>query len=103
MAGQVCKIIINNLIRGLILSLEEILFNESLCEKFGMCDSDRLSYIQKMANIDLAVYSGDRDKLPEGGLCGIVREMQEKYGMITDEVWVLYNRIMTHEDMDSTL
>jgi len=40
--------------------------------------------IQRMADIDIAAYQGG--KVPDGGLVGIMKELEEK-GVLTAEIW----------------
>lgn len=85
MAGPRCKAILNGIVQGLIKALETILTNDQMSGSLGSLRDD---WLQRLANCDLAVYSGDSSLLPDGGLCQIVLEM-ENAGLVTDEVWLV--------------
>lgn len=89
MAGAACKVIINMLLRALIQAVESILLNANI-NQGKIPEPIRLSLVQRLADIDLATYTGDF--MPSGGVRGIVREM-EKYGLVTDEVWQILNNL----------
>lgn len=90
MAGAACKVIINMFIRALTNALEVILTNPSI-HLGKIPDAARLKLIQRLADVDLSVYEGDTDLMPEGGLTGIIFELQ-RYGLVTDEVWQVLHR-----------
>lgn len=88
MAGAACKIIINNGYKALMSSLEEVVMSPLVRGPMlppEYCDV----IIQKLADIDIAAYKGE--KIPHGGLFGILKELEEK-GVITPEVWEIYNK-----------
>lgn len=88
MAGAACKIIINNGYAAASRALEKILMHPLV--RGPMIDvehADRL--IQRMADIDQAAFTGG--KVPDGGLRGIMIELEEK-GVLTEEVWTIYSR-----------
>lgn len=91
MAGAACKVIINMLLRALIQSVETILLNANI-NQGKIPEPTRLALVQRLADIDLATYTGDF--MPSGGVRGIVREMQ-KYDLVTDEVWSILNNLDT--------
>lgn len=89
MAGAACKVIINMMLRALIQAVETILLDASI-NQGKIPETVRLTLIQRLADIDLATYTGDF--MPSGGVRGIVREMQ-KYDLVTAEVWAILNNI----------
>lgn len=90
MAREACKIIINNGVQALISSIERILIDKDVYT--GRLPEDvRLSLIQRLADLDLAVYEGNTALMGEGGLTGILIEL-EKHGLVTDEVWSIYHK-----------
>lgn len=91
MSGPRCKIIINGIVQGLIGALEDVLTDGLLMLEVDVKKKD--DWLQRLANCDLAVYDGNGRLLPDGGLCGIVLEM-EKAGLVTDEVWY----VLRHPD-----
>lgn len=97
MAGPACKVIINNQTHGLSAALETILTNSDI---YGVCqkltDTKRLELLQRLADIDLAAYSGNPmewsgNPMPAGGLAGIVVELEE-VGLVTAEVWEILRK-----------
>lgn len=94
MAGAACKVIINMFMRALISAVEMILLNPNI-NQGKIPEADRLMLIQRLADIDIAAYTGDF--MPSGGVRGIVRQMQ-KYDLVTDEVWVLLNNVESAAD-----
>lgn len=90
MAGPACKIIINNLIRAISTSLEEIL--KSPLVRGGVMISDRRAnaYLQRLADLDLALYSNESRILDPGAsgdsLQKVVTDLVAD-GVFTAEVW----------------
>lgn len=84
MSGPRCKIILNGIVQGLIKALEDVLTDSMLMLEVDVKKKD--DWLQRLANCDLAVYDGNNELLPEGGLCQIVLEM-EKAGLVTSEIW----------------
>lgn len=85
MSGAVCKVIINMLVQGLMKALETILITPAIHQD-KLPNDVRMGLIQKLADLDLALYSGDKALLPGGGLAEIVKTL-ERHGLVTDEVW----------------
>lgn len=96
MAGAACKVIINMSLRALIQAVETILLNPQI-NQGKIPENDRLMLVQRLADIDLATYTGDF--MPSGGVRGIVMEMQ-KHGLVTDEVWMILSQLdrIKHEN-----
>lgn len=90
MAGAACKVVINNGVRALIDGVERILLDSDIHQD-KIPHRDRMVLVQRLADIDIAAFTGDASLLPAGGVIGIVNELQE-YGLITDEVWRVFNR-----------
>lgn len=89
MAGPRCKAILNGIVGGLTKALETVLISDQLME--GVDETVRQDWLQRLASCDMAVYSGEVGMLPEGGLAGIVLEM-EKHKLVTDEVWYVLRK-----------
>lgn len=92
MAGAACKIIIDDLIRSLNSSLEQVLMSPLVRDNMlSACECDKL--IQRMANIDLRTYVGAEveNTMQGDGLVEILKTLQ-RCGVITSEVWVILNR-----------
>lgn len=90
MAREACKIIIDNGVRALVDSIERILIDKDVYEG-RLPENVRLALIQRLADTDLSVFEGDTNLMPEGGLTGILLELQ-KYGLVTEEVWLVYRK-----------
>lgn len=86
MARAACKIIINGGYIAASQSLEKILMHP-LVRGVMIDESHADSLIQRMADIDLAAYSGGT--IPEGGLVSIMKELEE-CGVFTKEIWGIY-------------
>jgi len=89
MAKAACKIIINGGYIAASQSLEKILMHP-LVRGVMIPEEYADQLIQRMADIDLAAYSGG--KVPEGGLVGIMKELEEK-GVFTPEIWWIYREV----------
>lgn len=102
MAAQACKIIINNLVAALMKALESILVSEHL-HRGRIPERERLALIQRLADLDVATYTGNVELLHKGGLAGVVKVLEE-YGLVTDEVWEILRepveRLEDHNDVD---
>lgn len=88
MAGAACKVIIDNGIRGLSQSLETVLMSPLVRDRMlpsRECDQ----MIQYLADIDIATYEGLQ--VPYGGLRGVMMKL-ESAGVLTDEVWKVFNK-----------
>lgn len=93
MAKAACKIIINGGYIAASQSLEKILMHPLV--RGVMISSEHADLlIQRMADIDIAAYSGG--VVPEGGLVGIMRELEEE-GVFTPEIWNIYGRPEVNE------
>lgn len=86
MAKEACKIIINNGLAAVSRSLEEILMSPLVRGKMLGADVCQ-EYIQKLADIDIATYSGM--SVPHGGLRGIMKDL-EANGVFTAEIWEVF-------------
>lgn len=87
MAGPACKTIINNLTRAVSESLEEIL--KSPLVRGGVMISDRQAnaYLQRLVDLDLALYSFDSRALDSGdSLQRVVTDLVAD-GVFTAEIW----------------
>jgi hypothetical protein len=85
MARAACKIIINDGVGALAKSIEKVLTHPLVRDKMlssAHCDA----LIQRLANVDRAAYDPECCKMPEGGLRGILVELQNE-GVITEEVF----------------
>lgn len=90
MAGAACKIIINNGVSGLSLSLERVL-TSPLVRGVMISEEQCGKYIQRLADIDLAAYDPDNHKMPNGGLVGLMEDLTAD-GVFTDEIWEVFKR-----------
>lgn len=88
MAGAACKVVINNGVKALMGAIERILLSKEI-HADRLLESVRLDLIQRLADVDIATYTGK--EAPVGGLTGILVEL-ERYGLVTDEVWQIYCR-----------
>jgi hypothetical protein len=88
MAGAACKVVINNGVKALMESIERILLDVQIHAN-RLTDDERLDLIQRLADVDISTYTGKES--PMGGLTGILIEL-EGHGLVTDEVWQIYNR-----------
>lgn len=93
MAGLACKAIINNGVRALAESLEQILTHPLVRDvKITAAECDAL--IQVMADVDLAAYDPRPAIAPvlAGKMAGLSHVMLhlEKAGVLTPEVWAIY-------------
>jgi len=100
MAGAACKVIINNGVRALIESTERILTDPTIHQD-KIPYEDRMALIQKLADIDIVAMTGNVSIMPVGGVVSIVEELQN-YGLVTDEVWEVFNRPSLKESKHST-
>ncbi len=82
MAGIVCKAAINSLIIALMEALERILTDPDIHGN-KVPESARNRMIQEMADLDLATYRG---------LSKILLTLQDDYGVVSDDVWVILNK-----------
>lgn len=85
MAGVACKIIINQLIRGLSESLERILSNPLVREggKISAKEADIL--LDRLVHLDLDSADG-AGTAGSDGLLAIIADLVRR-GIVTDEVW----------------
>ena len=90
MAGTACKIIINNGVGGLSASLEKVLTSPYV-RGVMISEAKSTSYIQRLAEIDLATYDPQANVMPEGGLCGMLEDLYAD-GVFTDEIWAVFQR-----------
>lgn len=90
MAGAACKTIIDMIMRALINAIEVILLNPNI-NQGKIPEPKRLELIQRLADVDLSMYEGNTDLLPEGGLTGILFEFQ-RYGLVTEEIWEILRK-----------
>lgn len=88
MAGAACKVVINQIIRAIVAAVERILLDPDV-HTGRLTDAERALYIQRLADLDLATYTGA--PMPRGGVAGILVEL-EKHGIVTDEVWQILRR-----------
>lgn len=96
MSGQVCKIIIDNGVWGLSESLRQILTDPNL--NLGKIpDRIRMGMIDKLSRIDVAAYTGG--EVPVYGLGGIMVQLEEDYGLITEDVWKVFVRPVIDVDV----
>lgn len=91
MAAAACKIIINNGLQALMQGLEKILLDPDIYGSFDLPELDRLELVQRLADCDLAVYTGNASLLPEKGLSGVLADLQA-HGLVTDEVWTVFQK-----------
>lgn len=89
MAGAACKVVINQGMIAMTRAVERILINPAV-HGDRIPDKERLELIQRLADCDIAVYSGGT--LPEGGVAGILVELEEKWKVVTPEVWEIYRK-----------
>lgn len=82
MAGIVCKAAINSLTIALMEALERILTDPDI-HGDKIPESARNKMIQQMADLDLATYKG---------LSNILLTLQNDYGVVSDDVWVILNK-----------
>ena len=54
-------------------------------------EAKRLAILERLARVDVAAYTGDREMLPEGGLAGILCELEEAK-LVTDDVWTVLRK-----------
>lgn len=88
MAGAACKVIINQGLRGLIEGIERVLIDPAVHQD-RIPEKEREELIQRLADVDLASYSGQG--MPEGGAAGILLAL-EKWNVVTPEVWEVFKR-----------
>lgn len=88
MAGAACKVVINNGLRAMIDSAERILIDPDV-HQGRIPEKERCGLIQRLADVDLATYSGKG--MPEGGAAGILVAL-ERWGVVTAEVWEVFKR-----------
>lgn len=85
MAGAACKVLANNGVRALTVSLERILteaeLNGGLIE-----DGERRKLIQAMADIDAVIMHGGTVEM---SLVDIMRRLEE-IGVLSPDVWSVY-------------
>jgi len=83
MAGAACKVIINNGLRALTTSLEQILVEMPLSNK--MDENTRQTMIQDLADVDIASLTGNSS-------CGLIDIMErlQSLGILSDDVWRVY-------------
>lgn len=85
-----CKVIINNVMAAIVESVEKILVDENL-HQGKIPYIDRMRMVDKLRDIDLAAYSGD--KIPEGGVVSIIQELEDKWMVIeVPDVWRLLRK-----------
>lgn len=89
MAGAACKVIINNGVRALTTSLEQILITMPLDGLLS--EKDRKEMIQELADVDIASYSGGSGVAPSASLISIMERLQS-LGILSDDVWQIYQR-----------
>lgn len=90
MAKAACKVIINGTMQALVTGIEKILTTPAIHQDLIPTD-ERNALIQRLADVDLAAYSGDGGLLPAGGAAGILVDL-EGYGLISPEVWNVLRR-----------
>ena len=88
MAGAACKVVIDQGLAALISAIERILLDPDV-HGGRIPEQDRLDLIQRLADCDLAIYSGG--PVPAGGVAGILMDL-EKWGVVTPEVWEIYRK-----------
>jgi len=88
MAGAACKIIINMMLAAITKGLEQVLMSPLVRDE--MLSAEKCGVlIQRLADIDLAVYGGGR--MPAGGLAAVLLEL-EREGVLTEEVWEILRK-----------
>lgn len=91
-AGAACKVIINNGLRAVSESLETVLMSPLV--RGPMISEEKCGdYIQRLADIDIAAYSGK--DLPHGGLAGIMLDLEAE-GVFTAEIWQVFHKPRAH-------
>jgi hypothetical protein len=88
MAGAACKVVINNGVRALIQSVEIVLIDRDVHQD-RIPFEERMVFIQRLADIDIASLTGDVELMPTGGVLGILIDL-EKYNIVTKEVWKVF-------------
>jgi hypothetical protein len=86
-AGPACKVIIDNMLLAVDRSLREVLTSPLV--RGPMISAERCDeYLDRMAVLDIAHYTGRKSLLLEGGggLCQICKEL-ELDGVFTGEIW----------------
>lgn len=86
MSRQACKIIINGGLRALSEALEEILTNPNI-NGGKIPDGIRYDLIDRQARCDIALMHGG--EMPEGGLVGIAKEL-ENCGVLSPDIWSVF-------------
>lgn len=94
MARAACKVIINGTLAALVESIETVLTSPWIHQD-KIPTEERIALIQRLADVDLASYTGDRALLPDGGVAGILVDLQN-YGLVSEEVWVILRRPETN-------
>jgi hypothetical protein len=97
MAKAACKVIINGTLAALVRSIETVLTVPSIHQD-RIPQEERIALIQRLADVDLASYTGDRALLPAGGVAAILVDL-ERYGLVSDEVWIILRRPETASDL----
>jgi hypothetical protein len=94
MAGAACKVIINMGVKALTEAVERILIDPNVHQN-RLPETIRMELIQRLADNDIIAYKGDSEpSINSLGVSGIVIELQ-RYGLVTDEVWQVYNLPVT--------
>lgn len=84
MAGAACKVIINNMTRGLSESMERVLIMPAVRDRIGALGADVL--LTRLVDIDLVAICGDKGSSTQEGLLDVLKELVT-LGVVTDEVW----------------
>lgn len=89
MAGAACKVVINHGLAAATVAVERILIDPNV-HGGRVPEKERGELIQRLADCDLALYSGG--KMPAGGVAGIMVELEEKWGVLSPEIWEVFKR-----------
>ena len=89
MSRQICKLILDNGVWGLSESIRQALTYPDMHQN-AIPEKIRLTLLDRLAKIDVAAYTGE--DMPVGGLAGILVEMEQYEGMVSEDVWKVFVR-----------
>lgn len=88
MAGPACKVVIDSLLGALASAIERVLLDPDV-HMGRIPETDRLDLVQRLADIELAAWSGS--DMPHGGVSGLLLAL-EKHKVVTAEIWEILRR-----------